>query len=430
LNGAGPLRNIISIKTSFAIVLIAGGAWIAAALAGNLERTVVMVVSSLIAVFLIAGGDEKPDAQSKLLDNPNPKQPITQHPDFQGFIEATHDAIIIVENAKVVIANQAALQLLGKAIINQNVRVAFRHAGAIERLSDPNAQHDGRPIPLIGIGMRNQQWELRIQSIGDDQKLVHLSDRTGAQATEKMRVDFVANASHELLTPLASIKGFIETLTETEAGQQKQTRTRFLGIMQDEASRMQALIRDLMSLSRIEAEKYKLSSAPVNMADLITEVVAPLRSGSQSRGQELILTIHDNLRPVLGDVGQLRQLASNIIANAMKYGRSGTPITISLSPTRSQNMLSLTVEDQGEGIAPEHLPRLTERFYRVDPGRSRTVGGTGLGLSLVKHIIDGHRGHLEIKSVVGKGTTITVLLPFEAAADGAQINEKPSLSSN
>ena len=126
--------------------------------------------------------------------------------------------------------------------------MAFRHAGAIERLSDPDAQHTGHPIRLTGIGQQSQMWDMRIQSIGPGQKMVHLADRSGAQAAEKMRVDFVANASHELLTPLAAVKGFIETLDDPAAGDDPETRGRFLGIMAKETDRMQALVRDLMSL--------------------------------------------------------------------------------------------------------------------------------------------------------------------------------------
>jgi two-component system, OmpR family, phosphate regulon sensor histidine kinase PhoR len=289
--------------------------------------------------------------------------------------------------------------------------MAFRHAGAIERLSDPEAQHTGHPIRLTGIGQQSQLWDMRIQSIGDGQKLVHLADRSGAQAAEKMRVDFVANASHELLTPLAAVKGFIETLDDPAAGDDPETRARFLGIMAKETDRMQALVRDLMSLSRIESEKYDPPQNPVDFAAIVGETVDQLRNSQKDRGSDISLDITDNMPPVIGDAGQLRQLASNIVTNAMKYGRAGTPVKVSLAPSRSGAMLAFAVADQSEGIPPEHLPRLTERFYRVDSGRSRSVGGTGLGLSLVKHIVDRHRGHLEIRSIVGTGTTVSVLLP-------------------
>jgi two-component system phosphate regulon sensor histidine kinase PhoR len=292
--------------------------------------------------------------------------------------------------------------------------MAFRHAGAIERLSDPDINHTGHPIRLTGIGQQNQMWDMRIQSIGPGKKMVHLSDRSSAQAAEKMRVDFVANASHELLTPLAAVKGFIETLDDPAASEDPVTRSRFLGIMAKETDRMQALVRDLMSLSRIEAEKYDPPQTPVDFAHIVVDTVDQLRN-SQERGGDIALDMTVDTLPVMGDAGQLRQLASNIINNAMKYGRAGTPIMVSLAHSRSGEMLAFSVVDQGDGIAPEHLPRLTERFYRVDSGRSRSVGGTGLGLSLVKHIVDRHRGHLEIRSNVGIGTSVSVLLPVAPA---------------
>ena len=247
------------------------------------------------------------------------------HPQLQSFIDASNDAILIVENSRVTAANQFACQLLGINIVGQNVRIAFRHAGAIERLTDPDAQHTGHPIRLTGIGQQGQMWDMRIQSIGPDQKMVHLADRSGAQAAEKMRVDFVANASHELLTPLAAVKGFIETLDDPAAGDDPETRGRFLGIMAKETDRMQALVRDLMSLSRIEAEKYDPPQSPVDFAQIVMETVDHLRSSQKERGSDIVVDITMDTSPVMGDAGQLRQLASNIITNAMKYGRPRHP---------------------------------------------------------------------------------------------------------
>jgi two-component system phosphate regulon sensor histidine kinase PhoR len=256
---------------------------------------------------------------------------------------------------------------------------------------------------------------MRIQMMGPGQKIVHLADRSGTQAAEKMRVDFVANASHELLTPLAAVKGFIETLDDPAAGEDPATRSRFLGIMATETDRMQALVRDLMSLSRIEAEKYDPPQTPVDFAQIVLETVDQLRNSQKDRGADISVDITADLPAVIGDAGQLRQLANNILNNAMKYGKDGTPVRVSLVSSRSGAMLNFAVADEGDGVAPEHLPRLTERFYRVDSGRSRLVGGTGLGLSLVKHIVDRHRGHLEIRSTVGKGTTVSILLPVGPA---------------
>jgi two-component system phosphate regulon sensor histidine kinase PhoR len=254
-------------------------------------------------------------------------------------------------------------------------------------------------------------WDLRVRRIGSGQKLVLLNDQTAGAAAERMRVDFVANASHELMTPLASVKGFIETLMDPAAGGDEAVRSRFLTIMADETDRMQALIRDLISLSRIEAEKYQPVENPVQLAQIIEEAVAVLRDGSNPRGRDIVLDSDADLPVVLGDAGQLLQMVNNVLANSMKYGRADTPIVVSLGTSRSGSMVRMSVRDEGEGIAPEHLSRLTERFYRVDSGRSRALGGTGLGLSLVKHIVDRHRGHLDIASTPGQGSEVTVLLP-------------------
>ncbi len=405
------LPEFFNIRLLLAALLALGGTVVSGQLSGGFERSVVVLVTLLIAVFVAV--DRGDDGVKAPVPTAAPLiAPIREHPQFAKLLDASADSMLIVESARVVAANTAALQLLGNAIVGQNVAIAFRHAGAIERLSDPHAQHQGTPIRLTGIGLRDQIWDMRISSIGDGQKLVTLADRTSSQAAEKMRVDFVANASHELLTPLASVKGFIETLAEPEAGNDAKTRNRFLKIMADETSRMQALIRDLISLSRIEAEKYVMAQTPLDLGLILSDVASTLRDGSDARAADILISVADNLPPVMGDQVQLQQLANNLIANAMKYGKAGTPVSVQLNRSQSEQMLALSVNDQGEGIAPEHLPRLTERFYRVDSGRSRSIGGTGLGLSLVKHIVDRHRGHLEIRSEIGKGTNVTILLPI------------------
>ena len=404
-----------SARMLFALVLAIGGSLIAAQMDGPFERALVIIVTVMMAVFVAVAHDLN-DLPAEVAPDedappPVPDYPITQHPQFQSFLDVSLDPMLVVGGARVTAANRAAIDLLGPTIVGQNVRLAFRHAGAIERLTDPAAQHSGQPIPLTGIGRRNQSWDMRIQTISEGQKLVHLSDRSSTQAAEKMRVDFVANASHELLTPLAAVKGFIETLADPTAGSNAKTRERFLGIMAAETDRMQALIRDLMSLSRIEAEKFDPPQEPVNFGAVVEEMVGQLKAAHKERGEDLLLEIAPGLPTIPGDIGQLRQLASNIITNAMKYGRAGEPVKVEMGSSRSGSMLSLSVEDRGDGIAAEHLPRLTERFYRVDSGRSRSMGGTGLGLSLVKHIVDRHRGHLEIRSEPGQGTNVIILLP-------------------
>jgi two-component system phosphate regulon sensor histidine kinase PhoR len=179
--------------------------------------------------------------------------------------------------------------------------------------------------------------------------------------------------------------------------------------MDNEARRMRRLIDDLISLSRIEAEKYRAPDDVVDLAALLAQVRDELSALAPARAADIALSVED-LPAVRGDRVQLSQLLHNIIGNAMKYGRAGTPVTVSLDATDSA-MVRLSVRDESEGIAPEHLPRLTERFYRVDSSRSRAAGGTGLGLAIVKHIVERHRGRLDIASTVGEGTSVTILLP-------------------
>jgi two-component system phosphate regulon sensor histidine kinase PhoR len=335
--------------------------------------------------------------------------PETPQPALADLIEAIDDPMLVVERQLVARANGPALKLLGEHIVGEDIRLAIRHPAAAERLTGRVGSEGGSPrasIELVGLGESERRWELVIHELGGGARLVRLRDRTDSYAAERMRVDFVANASHELRTPLATLLGFIETLED--AGDDPAVRARFLKIMFGEAKRMQQLVDDLMSLSRIEAEKYSLPQAALPLGPLVDDVTSAVRSGMREGADRIIIAMEDT-PPVFGDRAQLSQLLHNLIGNAIKYGREGAPVQISVK--RAGRMVRLTVADEGDGIAPEHLPRLTERFYRVDPGRSRALGGTGLGLAIVKHIVERHRGRLDIDSVVGTGTTVSVLLP-------------------
>ncbi len=373
-------------------------------LGGDLQTGLVVLVCAVVAVLVAAGA----------ADSPLPVPPATQHerrgtPAFADIIEAIAEPVLVIADNRVQAANAPARELLGRHILGEDVRVAIRHPAAAERLVDPDDGTDSAPIHLVGLGTRDQRWEMRVRTVGEGRRIVHLIDRTGNYAAERMRVDFVANASHELRTPLASLLGYIETLSD-DAGEDAEIRNRFLRIMFGEARRMQRLIDDLISLSRIEAEKYRAPDQSVALGKLVEEVCAELRGNP--RAADLVTQIAD-IGPVRGDPTQLSQVLHNVIGNAMKYGREGTPVTIALEP-EGTSMVRLSVTDEGEGIPPQHLPRLTERFYRVDSGRSRALGGTGLGLAIVKHIVERHRGRLNITSTVGKGSTVSVLLPLES----------------
>jgi two-component system, OmpR family, phosphate regulon sensor histidine kinase PhoR len=235
-------------------------------------------------------------------------------------------------------------------------------------------------------------------------------DQTPLRRVEEMRADFVANASHELRTPLAALSGFIETL-QGLARDDAKARQRFLAIMQEQAKRMARLIDDLLSLSRIELNAHRRPDTPVDLVPIVRQVVDGLETLARDRG----VTVHidaANALPILGDHDELVRIFENLVENALKYGAAGRRVDIKIGPGASAEAeAQVSVRDYGPGIAPEHLPRLTERFYRVDVTESRAQGGTGLGLALVKHILNRHRGRLLIESVPGAGAKFTVHLP-------------------
>lgn len=321
-------------------------------------------------------------------------------------INAIAEPVLLLVDNRVQAANGAAVLLLGSHIVGEDVRLAIRHPAASARLAIDAP--DGS-VELMGIGGREQQVELNVASIAPGKRVVHLIDRAARRAVEQARVDFVANASHELRTPLAALLGFIETLLDDKAGADPAVRARFLDVMLKEARRMQRLIDDLISLSRIEAEKYLIPDEVVSLAQLLREIIGEWRDRQGDDPNRLVLEIEATPANIMGERSQLSQVVHNLVGNAMKYGRAGSLVKVSV---RSEGgLVRMVVADEGDGIAPEHLPRLTERFYRVDAGRSRVMGGSGLGLAIVKHIVERHRARLEIASEVGRGTTVSVIFP-------------------
>ncbi|SIN89980.1 two-component system, OmpR family, phosphate regulon sensor histidine kinase PhoR [Parasphingorhabdus marina DSM 22363] len=403
----------MTVRFLVAMFLVVAGAILASSAASTLAEILFMSVMGLAAIAVVAlhnPRETRPDLAQ--LDRER-KQILFQGRSaaYQDIIDPITDPILLIRNAKVAAANPAAEAVLGNHIVGEDVRIAIRHPAAADRLANPNAKHSGEPILLVGVGNAEQRWELRIHGLNDGLKLVQLSDQSSRYAAERMRTDFVANASHELRTPLAAIKGFLETLEDPAAGKDDDTRARFLKVMYDEADRMQRLVEDLMSLSRIEAEKFQLPEEPLDLENLIMDV---RRFYLESRGRkdaDFKLSLPDEMPKIRGDLSQLSQLLHNLVSNAYKYGHKAKPVTVKVEPNRSGSMLRLSVTDQGDGIAVDHIPRLTERFYRVDKGRSKAIGGTGLGLAIVKHITQRHGGRMEITSELGVGTTVSVYLP-------------------
>jgi two-component system, OmpR family, phosphate regulon sensor histidine kinase PhoR len=322
-------------------------------------------------------------------------------------IEGLREASLIVAGGNVVAANAAARTLLGASIRGAALRDVVSHPAALAALERGNDAAEG--VELTGLGGLRRHWLMRSSTLSDGTSLIRFVDRSEARAAEQMRVDFVANASHELRTPLSTLIGYTETLREQGDDIDPGTRERFLTVVHDEARRMQRVVEDLISLSRIEAEKFTAPTEAVELEPLIEQASESVRRVAEERRSQIIRVIADELPPIAADRSQMLQLLDNLIANALRYGEPGTPVTVA---ARSEGpMVHLSVADQGEGIAPEHIARVTERFYRVDTSRSRSLGGTGLGLSIVKHIVERHRGRLSIESELGQGTTIHVLVP-------------------
>ena len=252
--------------------------------------------------------------------------------------------------------------------------------------------------------------------------LLTFRDLTAIRRVEEMRVDFVANASHELRTPLAALSGFIETL-KGAARNDTAARERFLDIMEAQAKRMARLIDDLLSLSRIELAAHVRPETPVELLPIVRQVIDALQMLARDRGVTVTIDAPKEPLIVSGNRDELTRVFENLVENALKYGASGKRVEITLSrafTVSGGEEAVAAVRDYGPGIAAEHLPRLTERFYRVDIAESREQGGTGLGLALVKHIMNRHRGRLTIESRSGEGATFTVRLPMSTGASPAQ----------
>jgi len=338
----------------------------------------------------------------------------------ESIVERLPDPLIVIgADRSVRRANAAA-----RAAFGTDIQSVLRHPelrAAIDRAlaGGPNAAPQLAELRLpVPVPREVQAMVVGLDSplSGGGGVLTVLSDRTRERVVERMRADFVANASHELRTPLASLIGFIATL-RGPAADDPPAQARFLEIMAEQADRMNRLIDDLLSLSRIEITEHQPPAEQVDLEELIDRMLAGFEIAFRQR--DVLLKWHavTGLPPVLGDTDQLEQVAQNLLDNALKYGRQGGTIHVRLAPARAGGTfparpgLVFSVADDGAGIPKQHLPRLTERFYRVDTGRSRAIGGTGLGLAIVKHIVNRHRGVLHIESESGKGSTFSVWLP-------------------
>jgi len=382
----------IALATTAAMLLAGINFWLALAVA-------LVWAGSL---FLVTSAPPNPVAAPR-------KGPFNQATVAQ-LIEHSATPLLMTENNRVTIANDAARKVLGSHIVGQDVRVAFRHPGAIALML---ADEPGSAL-IKNLGRRNDIWQMNRQIIDDRFAVVELINQTTEAQVSRAHTDFVANASHELRTPLASIIGYVETLSDDDPSVPPDTRKKFLRTILAESNRLQSLVSDLMSLSRVEAEKHDEPGQRVELKKLV--MASSFDAAGEARQSRIEFQCAADIN-VLGDTKQLEQLVRNLVDNALNYGDPSANVTVSLHKD-DHGYASLMVQDRGEGIPPEHIPHLTRRFYRTDPGRSRASGGTGLGLAIVKHIVERHRGRLDITSEVGQGTSVTVRIPeFAEIAD-------------
>ncbi len=332
-------------------------------------------------------------------------------------VEALPEAVFVIDaKERVVAANSAARMALPALRVGDPLARSLRAPDVLDALG--RVLGGGAAQKAMWVERQPvERWfeahvaPLRVADL-ETGAVVSLRDLTEARRVERMRVDFVANASHELRTPLASLLGFVETL-QGAAKNDTAAREKFLGIMREQAQRMARLVDDLLSLSRIEQHLHLRPETPVDLTLLVRHITDTLAPMAEDNGLALALDLDEGVT-VPGDRDELARVVENLVENAIKYGRPDAAdgqAKVEVSLKQGGGCAAFAVRDHGPGIAAEHLPRLTERFYRVDAGKSRAKGGTGLGLAIVKHIVLRHRGKLSVESKLGEGALFTVRLP-------------------
>ena len=361
--------------------------------------------------------------------------------------------ILIDERRRIIRANPAAKGFFGANLAGRDLAGALRNplvlaaVDAVLRGEAGGAVEFSQAVP-VNRDLRAHIVPLASPGPDGARVVLTLQDLTAAKRSERMRADFAANASHELRTPLATLLGFIETL-RGPARDDVEAQARFLGIMHEQATRMARLVEDLLSLSRIEMNEHVSPSEKVDIAEIVVSVAATLELRAKTRQMAIELDLEEGLPEIIGAGDELAQVFLNLIDNAVKYGRPGTPIQVAVhtddgdtgggdtgegdtgegdavdgDSVEIDRDIVISIRDQGEGIEAQHIPRLTERFYRVDTARSREMGGTGLGLAIVKHIVARHRGTLDISSEPGKGSVFTVRLHGWTGSDPSAVMKR------
>ncbi len=413
------LRRIL---WAVAAALIAGAglyAWL-----GSQAVAFAGVVAAVAAIS--AGIGEKPRTRAAAAaDEAAPDDLRVLSPLSRELLERLPDPLMLVNGGeRILIANTAMRDIVGVNVERKHVSAVMRNPAILEALSRTAATGVSGTVEFVSRVPIERHYEAYTTRVASEPSVVMLlmHDLTAVKRTEQMRVDFIANASHELRTPLAAVSGFLETL-KGPAKDDTAARERFLDIMAVEAERMRRLIEDLMSLTRIELNEHVPPRGAVSAEAVVRQAATALAPLAKAEGITVSFDVADRLPEVIGERDELVQLFQNLIHNAIKYGRENGEVKVTLRAANApgkrgpESTVMVSVKDDGEGIPAEAVPRLTERFYRVDVKRSRERGGTGLGLAIVKHIVNRHNGRMQIESRVGEGSTFTITLPAKKPAD-------------
>jgi two-component system phosphate regulon sensor histidine kinase PhoR len=369
---------------------------------------------TILAAGMFSGWRPGRGGQDKSGDKiaaPMPEEPTAS---LIEIVQALDIAAIVVDVQRRIVAfNRHAADLFPAITTGHPVAVASRNPELMQSIDRVFTDGQTDTTEITERMLQGRRFIVTASPLSGPMLLLQFRDTSEQSRLAQLRADFIANASHELRTPLASIKGFIETL-QGPARDDVPARTRFLDIMATQSQRMNRILDDLLSLSRIEMRAHLKPEGEVDMSDVIAQVIRSLEPLAREADVTLSSKPTATVMRVRGDRDELEQVMQNLVHNAIKYGRKGGTVEIEVSERAAskgrRHTLAISVKDEGPGIAPEHLPRLTERFYRVDTARSREKGGTGLGLAIVKHILNRHRGELEISSEVGRGSQFTVVL--------------------
>lgn len=415
--------------TAFGV--LSAGAVVAAAIFGFIPAMGALVLVTAFAVIALGVA-----LRESVFGAPQPRAAETNGspagalslPTAMAVLERLPDPFLLLDDTgRVAALSKASQAMVGAPALRRHISAVIRNPEVLEAVTRVLEGGGAEEVEYSFLVPVERHYRAYVGPVpgergGASWVAILMHDLTAQVRVDQMRADFVANASHELRTPLASVSGFIETL-RGHAKDDPAAREKFLEIMADQTGRMRRLINDLLSLSRIELNEHVPPSGELDLRGVVSDVIDGLTPLAAKQGVKLTLEAPETFPPVTGERDELFQVFQNLIDNAIKYGAAGKEVRVALglAPARAPDgqgrLVFAAVRDWGRGIAREHLPRLTERFYRIDVKESRERGGTGLGLAIVKHILVRHRGWLSVESKPGEGSTFTVFLPAAGASE-------------